>query len=88
MQYSRCGLTRAEQRGTIHSLPWCHSSVDAAQDLTGLLGHKCGLLAHVQLLSIRNPKFFSVGLLSMSFSPSLYTLKIALDQVQHLVETC
>jgi len=46
MQHSRWGLTQAEQRGTIPSLPHCHPSADAAQDAVGLLGHKCPLPAH------------------------------------------
>lgn len=49
-----------------------HLSIDAAQDTVRLLGCKLTVLPCAQLFSsVRTPKFFSVGLLSMS-SSSLY----------------
>ena len=49
MQYSRCGLPRAEQRGKENLLwPAGHTLLDAPQDATGLLGSQGTLLAHGQ----------------------------------------
>lgn len=45
---------------------------DAAQNTSELLGCKHTLQAHVQLFHTRTPKFFSAGLLSVSYSPSLW----------------
>lgn len=59
--------------GLTSTLPACHSSFDAVQNIAGLLDCKHIQLAHAQFLSTRTPKSFLSGLLSRSCSPGLYT---------------
>lgn len=76
MQLSRYGLIRAEEKEKHLSRPAGHTAFDAGQDVVGLLGCKCTLLAHVQhLMSSFSPtgisKSFSAGPLPVASSPSL-----------------
>jgi len=72
MQFSRWGLMRAEQWGTIPSPPcwpsfsWCSPGYYWPFGLHANTADSC-------FSSTRTPRFSSAGLLSVSSSPSLYT---------------
>jgi len=78
MQYSRWGLTRAEQGETFTSLSLPATPLIAAPGTAGLQGFKCTLLAHVK----------------QTFTPILHILRrlgklVLLPLVlQHLVQGC
>lgn len=63
----------AEQRGTSPPSLFCHPSFNAAQDAVDLPGSKSKHCLRLVILSIRTPKLFFAGLLTMSSFPSLYT---------------
>jgi len=73
MQYSRCGLTRAEQRWDYLPCPVGHPSFDAAQDSVGFQAASVYYWLMLSFSSARTPEPFSAGLISKSSSPSLYT---------------
>jgi len=86
MQYSRWGLTRAEQRDNHLPVPAGRGDPPyshATQDTIGLLDCKHTLLAHVKLSSTRTPKSL-VGLSQGFFPYFVYISEITSTQVQNL----
>ena len=76
MQYSRWGLTRAEQRDNHLPVPagrGDHPYSHATQDTIGLLDCKHTLPARIKVFIYQDPKSFSARLLPRNFSLSLHT---------------
>jgi len=84
MQDSRWGLTRAEWQNHLPRPPG-HASLDAAQDMVGLLGCKHTLMGHLELLI---DKHHQIVLLGAAFNPfstqPVFVLGIALTRVKEL----
>ena len=89
MQYSRWGLTRAEETGTISPLFLCWSPFfEAVQDTVSLLDFKYPLLACVQPFIHKNPQILlHRSALNELFTQSVLISKTALTHQQHLAQT-
>ncbi|KAK4831400.1 hypothetical protein QYF61_017531 [Mycteria americana] len=83
-QYSRWGLTRAEEENHLPQ-PAGHASCYAAQDMVGLLGYEHTLLAHVQLFIHQYPQVLLCrAALDHIIPQPVLILGVALTQVQDL----
>ena len=76
--------SRAERENYLPHYAVC-PSFDAAQDTVGPLGHKCTLLACINLFIHQNPEVLLHRAALSEFSQSAHISGIALIQMQQLV---